>query len=98
MPIYEYQCQGCSKVFEEMVLPGKPEPRVCPVCGAEISRVISAPSFHLKGEGWYVTDYKKSGASAPAPATPASTASPTPAASPASPTEAPAATVTSSDT
>ncbi len=74
MPIYEYQCQGCSKVFEEMVLPGKPEPKVCPVCGAEVGRVISAPSFHLKGGGWYVSDYKKSAASTPAPSTSSSPA------------------------
>lgn len=64
MPIYEYQCVECGKSFEEMVLPRHPEPTACPVCGKAVSRMVSAPSFHLKGGGWYVSDYKS-----PSPAT-----------------------------
>jgi predicted nucleic acid-binding Zn ribbon protein len=33
----------------------------CPGCGGKVSKIISNCSFHLKGSGWYVTDYKKSG-------------------------------------
>jgi putative FmdB family regulatory protein len=33
----------------------------CPQCGGKVSKIISNCSFHLKGSGWYVTDYKKSG-------------------------------------
>jgi hypothetical protein len=32
----------------------------CPECGEpELRRLISAPRFRLKGEGWYETDFKK---------------------------------------
>ncbi|MFN2301467.1 MAG: FmdB family zinc ribbon protein, partial [Gammaproteobacteria bacterium] len=31
----------------------------CPACGASaLTRLISAPSFRLKGGGWYETDFK----------------------------------------
>jgi putative FmdB family regulatory protein len=28
-------------------------------CGGTVERLISAPAFHLKGTGWYATDYAK---------------------------------------
>ena len=32
----------------------------CPECGkSSLRRLISAPNFRLKGEGWYETDFKK---------------------------------------
>lgn len=59
MPIYEYGCGECGHEFEELVLSGESEPSECPSCGAEeIGRLVSNTSFHLKGSGWYVTDYK----------------------------------------
>jgi len=30
-------------------------------CGGKVEKLLSAPAFHLKGSGWYVTDYAKSG-------------------------------------
>ncbi|MDO9462359.1 MAG: zinc ribbon domain-containing protein, partial [Deltaproteobacteria bacterium] len=29
----------------------------CPHCSGQLKKVISCSSFHLKGSGWYVTDY-----------------------------------------
>ncbi len=80
MPIYEYQCPKCGRVFEEWVKASeahREEP--CPACGTPSPRIISRTSFVLKGEGWYVSDYgyRKgitedggSGASVPATSTP----------------------------
>jgi predicted nucleic acid-binding Zn ribbon protein len=32
----------------------------CPECGEPaLKRLLSAPRFRLKGEGWYETDFKK---------------------------------------
>lgn len=32
----------------------------CPECGKpDLKRLLSAPRFRLKGEGWYETDFKK---------------------------------------
>ena len=67
MPIYEFQCNDCEGIFEEMrritddTLPG------CPACQSEnVRKLISLSAFHLKGTGWYVTDYggKKNDAAA----------------------------------
>lgn len=60
MPIYEYVCKSCEHpldVLQKM----SDDPLVdCPECGkAELKRLISAPRFRLKGQGWYETDFKK---------------------------------------
>ena len=58
MPIYEYRCPKCQKVFEEWVhLSEMHESVHCPECGAYAPRIMSETSFVLKGGGWYVTDY-----------------------------------------
>ena len=65
MPIYEYQCQKCEGVFE--ILQGfndKPA-RKCEECGGRLKRLISVSAFHLKGSGWYETDYGKKKISEP---------------------------------
>jgi predicted nucleic acid-binding Zn ribbon protein len=31
----------------------------CPKCGADVRKMMSNSSFHLKGTGWYLTDYAK---------------------------------------
>jgi putative FmdB family regulatory protein len=58
VPLYEYQCPKCG-VFE-LIRRFSDEPlTACPTCGCEIQKLASAPAFHLKGTGWYVTDYAK---------------------------------------
>jgi predicted nucleic acid-binding Zn ribbon protein len=36
----------------------------CPHCQGTLRKMISQSSFHLKGGGWYVTDYSRKGDSA----------------------------------
>ena len=57
MPIYEYQCAACGQVTEKWQKISEPPLTVCPVCGGGLSKLISSCAFHLKGSGWYVTDY-----------------------------------------
>jgi|YNPBryantNP2012_1023418.scaffolds.fasta_scaffold02159_10 putative FmdB family regulatory protein len=57
MPIYEYECQKCHKIIEHMQKISDPNLSICPECGGEVQKLISHSSFHLKGNGWYVTDY-----------------------------------------
>jgi len=64
MPIYEYRCTECGKDFEKMQKITDSPLSECPYCRGSVRKLISNTSFHLKGTGWYVTDYaKKSGAS-----------------------------------
>lgn len=85
MPIYAYKCGSCGFAQDEMLKISDAPLHVCPACGKpEYVKQLSAAGFHLKGSGWYATDFKggdkpadktapaekKEPASAPAAATP----------------------------
>ena len=60
MPIYEYQCDDCNHVLDALQKVSDAPQVDCPECGkTSLRRLISAPNFRLKGEGWYETDFKK---------------------------------------
>ncbi|OQX61805.1 MAG: FmdB family transcriptional regulator [Desulfococcus sp. 4484_241] len=60
MPIYEYECLSCGKTYEVwQKITDKPLTK-CEVCSGKLRKLISHSSFHLKGSGWYVTDYRDS--------------------------------------
>jgi putative FmdB family regulatory protein len=61
VPIYEYQCQACQERLETIQSLSAPPLTTCPECGGELRKLLSAPAFHLKGSGWYVTDYARQG-------------------------------------
>ena len=63
MPIYEYRCAACKHELEALQKLSDAPLRTCPKCGKnELSKLMSAAGFHLKGSGWYATDFKNSGA------------------------------------
>ncbi len=67
MPLYEYQCTQCGAVEEAIQKFSDPPLTTCSKCSGKLNKLISQSSFHLKGTGWYVTDYsnkKSSGAAA----------------------------------
>lgn len=65
MPLYEYLCHSCGEKFE-VIQKFSDEPlKIHEACGGEAERLISAPAFHFKGSGWYVTDYAKGNSGAP---------------------------------
>jgi putative FmdB family regulatory protein len=67
MPIYEYRCASCGCEKEYLQKLSDPPMKTCPSCGADaLTKLISAAGFHLKGSGWYATDFKKSPASSAA--------------------------------
>ena len=63
MPIYEYECDACGRHMEALQKFSDPPLTECEAChSGRVKRVISQSTFHLKGSGWYVTDYaSKSG-------------------------------------
>ena len=57
MPIYEYECSKCGRIDEVLQkFSDKPINR-CKHCSGKLNKLISHSSFHLKGTGWYITDY-----------------------------------------
>lgn len=62
MPIYEYECTKCGNHMEVWQKFSDAPVTQCEACRGHVKRVISQSAFHLKGTGWYVTDYaSKSG-------------------------------------
>ena len=59
MPLYEYECDACGHRFEVIQKHSDPPIDKCPVCAGSVHKLQSAPAFHLKGTGWYVTDYAR---------------------------------------
>ena len=65
MPIFEYNCEKCG-VFDVLQLGSEKPLRYCPTCAkkkkkSKVVKVVSSPAFHLKGTGWYKTDYASTG-------------------------------------
>ncbi|MBM3762904.1 MAG: zinc ribbon domain-containing protein [Acidobacteria bacterium] len=67
MPIYEYRCADCGKTFDSIQkfsdapfeTCGQSTVK-CPKDGkGKVERLLSSPSFHFKGSGFYITDYNK---------------------------------------
>jgi putative FmdB family regulatory protein len=57
MPIYEYQCEKCGAVEEALQKFSDKPLSKCMHCSGKLHKLISQSAFHLKGSGWYVTDY-----------------------------------------
>ena len=59
MPIYEYKWSHCEHEIEVIQKISDKPKTTCPKCNTKsLKKLISAPSFRLKGGGWYETDFK----------------------------------------
>jgi len=58
MPVYEFSCSVCGKVFEKNIRMEEQQSTVrCPEGHLKVRRVYSAPMVLFKGGGFYVTDH-----------------------------------------
>lgn len=68
MPIYEYECSKCGQI-EEVIQKFSDRPLTrCAHCSGKLHKLISQSTFHLKGTGWYVTDYANKSTNSSPPA------------------------------
>jgi len=59
VPIYEYACKSCEHTLDALQKMSDDPLVECPECAKPaLKRLISAPRFRLKGQGWYETDFK----------------------------------------
>ena len=67
MPIYEYECSKCGRIDEVIQKFSDKQLAKCKHCSGKLHKLISHSSFHLKGTGWYITDYANKSQSSAAP-------------------------------
>lgn len=68
MPLYEYRCEKCGKVFEVRQKFSDNPLETHEECGGKVERLLSAPALQFKGSGFYITDYARGGSSSSSPA------------------------------
>ncbi len=58
MPIYEYECEKCKRVFEKLSKLDSPLPD-CKGCEGDgsVKKLVSKCGFALKGTGWAFDGY-----------------------------------------
>jgi len=45
MPLYQYQCEDCTAIFEQRHPMGSTEPVTCAICGEPARKIISSPAI-----------------------------------------------------
>ena len=60
MPIYALRCPSCDAEEDRLMKLSQRDTIVNCKCGYKMQRVVSTYSFILKGEGFYINDYKRS--------------------------------------
>jgi putative FmdB family regulatory protein len=59
MPLYEYKCSKCGKVFEIIQKFSDTPLEVHENCGGALEKLVSVSALQFKGSGWYVNDYAR---------------------------------------
>jgi putative FmdB family regulatory protein len=63
VPLYEYKCEKCGERVEIIQRVSDKPYSICPKCGGDMKKQISAPAIQFKGSGFYKTDYASSSSS-----------------------------------
>lgn len=48
MPLYEFECEKCKNIQEELVFSKKEEKTSCDKCGGNLKKIISRPNGYVK--------------------------------------------------
>ncbi len=59
MPTYGYRCTACGHEFERMQKITEPALTACESCDGPVRKILYPVGIAVKGEGFYVNDYKK---------------------------------------
>lgn len=63
MPLYDYACPQCGRVYEVRHGFNESYGQPCEACGVPLRRVFNPAPVLFKGSGFYVTDSRRSGGS-----------------------------------
>lgn len=67
MPVYEYECKKCSKIFEVQQKMADQPLTACPECQSPVKKLVSMSSFQLRGGGWYADGYSTASSASKTP-------------------------------
>lgn len=74
MPIYEYKCKKCNKIYEKLLSLNRNNNSIpCPDCGEMAFKIISQSNIIYKGSGFASKDLKSTTSSLPSSALSTST-------------------------
>lgn len=60
MPTFDFQCSACGLTFEYSRPFGSTKLPACPACKSKkVQKLLSTPTIHFRGEGFYKTDSRK---------------------------------------
>jgi len=59
VPIYEYECETCSKRIEILQKMSDPPLTSCDTCEGSVHRIVSPSGLIFKGSGFYINDYAR---------------------------------------
>lgn len=71
MPMFDFKCNECGHIFEELVFQdedgnfgvknnGDIVPIICSSCSSDnLTKLLGPPMLDFRGSGFYATDYKK---------------------------------------
>jgi len=59
MPLYDFKCDKCDKVFEIKKSFEDRSAQHCNDCGMEMTRQMTIPAIQFRGSGFYSTDNRK---------------------------------------
>lgn len=57
MPIYQYQCEFCETIFEQLFNKPSDKKIECPKCKRSAKKIPARSTFVLKGCGWASDGY-----------------------------------------
>jgi len=60
LPLYRYKCKNCGYEFTILHSMNETPDVKCELCGSEVEKMISNVGISFKGDGFYITDSKKS--------------------------------------
>ena len=66
LPTYQYACTECGHAFEQFQSFTDDALTVCPACEGRLRKLFNAVGVVFKGSGFYRTDSRTDGKSAPA--------------------------------
>ena len=59
MPIYDFKCDSCGRLTEDVMVKEAMKYIICDTCSTRMHRMVGAPALDFVGPGFYKNDHYK---------------------------------------